>query len=132
MPHRARSLELLLQTICEVDTVDELARVRATARDLYAYDEATLAELTRAIDGREAFLRTQLVLFPIVPADPIATDETLAPAPQELVREWCEQVREAGPDELDALEQLTHAHWDRASLRELRGAIEHRRRLLGG
>ena len=29
-----------------------------------------------------------------------------------------------GPDELDAIEALTHKHWERASLRELRGAIE--------
>jgi len=27
---------------------------------------------------------------------------------------------------------LTHKHWERASLRELRGAIENRRRQLGG
>lgn len=33
-----------------------------------------------------------------------------------------------GPDELDAIEELTHEHWERGSLRELRGAIEHRRR----
>jgi hypothetical protein len=37
-----------------------------------------------------------------------------------------------GPDELDAIEVLTHKHWERASLRELRGAIENRRRQLGG
>jgi hypothetical protein len=35
-----------------------------------------------------------------------------------------------GPDELDAIEKLTHAPWERASLRELRAAIQHRRRQL--
>ena len=52
-------------------------------------------------------------------------------APPELVRKWCDHVRTMGPDELDAIEALTHKHWERASLRELRGAIERRRRQLG-
>jgi hypothetical protein len=37
-----------------------------------------------------------------------------------------------GPDELAAIEEYTHANWDRTSLRELRGAIDHRRRRLAG
>ncbi len=33
--------------------------------------------------------------------------------------------------EVHRIELLAHAHWERASLRELRGAIENRRRQLG-
>ena len=36
-----------------------------------------------------------------------------------------------GPDELDAIEEFTRKHWERASLRELRGAIAYRRRQRG-
>jgi hypothetical protein len=68
-------------------------------------------------------------LFPTPPVE--APDAVKGPADPDLVREWCEQVHQMGPDELDAIEQLTHAHWERASLRELRAAIAHRRRQLG-
>lgn len=83
----------------------------------------------QAIEARALVLRTQLRLFPPTPVElPPETD--LESAPPELVREWCDEVRTMGPDELNAIEELTHTHWERASLRELRGAIEHRRRQL--
>lgn len=129
LAHTTRALQLLLQAIREVDTLEELERLRATAAELYAADAETLGELTRAIEARGVVLRTQLRLFPTPPVEP--PDAVKGPADPDLVREWCEQVHQMGPDELDAIEQLTHAHWDRASLRELRAAIAHRRRQLG-
>jgi hypothetical protein len=128
MPPTTRALELLFQTIREVDSFDELARVQMTAGELYADDSETLGELTRALDGRATVLRSQLRLFPAQPVD--VPDADMGAAPYELVREWCEQVRGMGPDELDALEQLTHAHRERASLGDLRAAIANRRRRL--
>jgi len=69
-----------------------------------------------------------------LPAPPVEVqpDGDLEPAPQELVREWCAQVRTMGPDELNAIEELTHKHWERASLSDLRRAIQQRRRELVG
>lgn len=130
LAHSTRALQLLFETIEQVDTPDELARVGMMAVELYEGDGATLREIMQAIEARAAVLRQQLRLFPAAPAEvpPKADLEAAAP---ELVREWCDQVRTMGPDELDAIELLTHTHWDRASLRELRGAIEHRRRQLG-
>ena len=130
LAHTTRALQLLFETIEKVDTLEELARVGMTAVELYEGDATTLRELMQAIEARAAVLREQLRLFPATPVElPPETD--LAPAPPELVREWCDQVRTMGPDELNAIEELTHKHWERASLRELRGAIEHRRRQLG-
>ena len=57
---------------------------------------------------------------------------SLPPAPSTMVQQWCELVREMGPDELAALEERTFAKWDRASLAELRGAIRHRWPQLAG
>jgi len=135
MPHATRALELLFQAIAEVDSSDELARLRATAVELYAGDDETLADLMRAMDTRGAALVARLEqaeLFPIVVTEkPPEVDSSLGPAPADLVREWCDQVRTMGPDELNALEELTQGHWERTSLSELRGAIENRRRQLG-
>jgi hypothetical protein len=130
LAHTTRALQLLLQAIAEVDTLEELARVQMTAADLYADDAETLEELARTIAERAVLLRTQLRLFPaerveLPPAGP------LEPAAPDLVRAWCDQVRTMGPDELSALEELTHKHWERASLVELRGAIANRWRQLG-
>ena len=131
LTHSTRSLQLLFQTIGAVDTPDELARVGMVAVELYEDDAVILRELMQAIEARAAVLRQQLRLFPTPPAES-PPDVGLEPAPTGLVREWCEQVRTMGPDELDAIEELTHKHWDGASLRELRGAIENRRRQLSG
>ena len=130
LTHSTRSLQLLFQTISEVDTLEELARVGMVALGLYEGDAATLRELMQAIEARALVLKTQLHLFPAPPIE-LPPDIGLEPAPPELVREWSEQVRGMGPDELDAIEELTHKHWERMSLRDLRGAIEHRRRQLG-
>jgi hypothetical protein len=96
LAHTTRALQLLLQAIREVDTLEELARVQMTAMELYEDDPATLGELTRAIESRAVVLRTQLRLFPALPVE-VPTADT-GPAPPELVREWCEQVRGMGPD----------------------------------
>jgi hypothetical protein len=75
-------------------------------------------------------LRTQLRLFPAERVE-LPADVEHEPAPRDLVQEWCVQVRTMGPDKLAALEELTHKHWERGSLRELRNAIGNRWRQLG-
>ena len=54
------------------------------------------------------------------------------PALPETVRLWCDAVRAMGPDELTNFEERTFRQWDRASLGELRRAIERRRREFDG
>ena len=51
-------------------------------------------------------------------------------APPETVQLWCDAVKTMGPDELESFAQRTFATWDRASLGDLRRAIERRRREL--
>ena len=127
LAHTTRALQLLFQTIAEVDTLDELARVGTVAVELYEADDAVLRELMDAIESRATTIREQLRLFHAPPVD-LQPDVDLEPAPQELVREWCGQVQTMGPDELNAIEELTHRYWERASLSDLRWAIERRRR----
>jgi hypothetical protein len=131
LAHTTRALQLLFQTIAEVDTLEELARVGTISVELYEGDDAVLRELMQAIEARATAIREQLRLFPVAQVESLPAAQ-LEPAPQELLQEWCAQVRTMGPDELDAIEVLTHKQWERASLRELRGAIENRRRQLGG
>jgi hypothetical protein len=57
-------------------------------------------------------------------------DTGVGPAPSETVKLWCEAVRSMGPDELEDFERRTFAQWDRASLGDLRRAIERRWREL--
>jgi hypothetical protein len=52
----------------------------------------------------------------------------VGPAPAETVRLWVHLVKSMGPDELDSFEQRTFVAWDRASLGDLRRAIQQRRR----
>ena len=67
------------------------------------------------------------------PAIPEKTDDTgVGPAPPETVQLWCERVASMGPDEIDDFERRTFAAWDRASLGDLRRAIQRRRRELAG
>jgi hypothetical protein len=129
LAHTTRALQLLFQTIAEVDTLDELARVGTVAVELYEGDNAVLRELMQAIQARATAIREQLRLFPAPPVEPPPA-AALAPAPPDLLKEWCAQVRTMGPDELDAIEVLTHTHWERASLGDLRWAIQQRRREL--
>jgi hypothetical protein len=131
LAHTTRALQLLFQAVAEVDTLDELARLGTVAVELYERDLGVLRELIQAIDARATAIREQLRLFPTAPVE-VPPEVTMEPAPPDLLKEWCDQVRTMGPDELDAIEVLTHKHWERASLRELRGAIENRRRQLGG
>jgi hypothetical protein len=64
---------------------------------------------------------------------PAAEGETgMGPAPPETVRLSCDAVKTMGPDELESFEHRTFAAWDRASLGELRRAIERRRKELAG
>ena len=53
-------------------------------------------------------------------------------APPETVALWVKAVASMGPDELESFEQRTFATWDRASLGDVRRAIERRRRELAG
>lgn len=64
---------------------------------------------------------------------PQATDDTgVGPAPPETVALWVKLVGSMGPDELDDFERRTFATWDRASLGDLRQAIQRRRKELAG
>ncbi len=64
----------------------------------------------------------------VAPAAPNATQDTgVGPAPPETVALWVERVKSMGPDELDDFEERTFRQWDRASLGDLRRAIERRR-----
>ena len=57
------------------------------------------------------------------------TNETgLGRAPPETVRLWCDAVRLMGSDALEDFEGRTFDVWDRASLHDLRRAIDRRRR----
>jgi hypothetical protein len=59
-------------------------------------------------------------------------DRGVGPAPPETVALWVKRVASMGPDELDDFERRTFRDWDRASLGDLRRAIERRRRELAG
>jgi hypothetical protein len=52
------------------------------------------------------------------------------PAPPETVALWVDLVKSMGPDELEDFERRTFDGWDRASLGELRRAIDRRSREL--
>ena len=54
-------------------------------------------------------------------------DTGVGPAPPETVQLWCERVRSMRLDELADFERRAFAAWDRASLGDLRRAIEQRR-----
>jgi hypothetical protein len=49
-----------------------------------------------------------------------------SPAPAESLAQWVQLVATMGPDELHAFERRTFATWERASLGDLRRAIERR------
>jgi len=56
----------------------------------------------------------------------------VGPAPAETIALWVKAVASMGPDELESFEERTFRQWDRASLGELRRAIERRRKELAG
>jgi hypothetical protein len=137
MTHRTRALELLFQAIREVESREELGRLAGTARELYVGDDETLRTLMRAIEVRGDALAARLEqaeMFSVPPteAPPEYRAGPTGPAPPDLVREWCEQVTTMGPDELSAFDELISAHWERASLLDVRHAIAQRRRELAG
>jgi hypothetical protein len=45
MPNTSRPIELMFQAIRDVDSLEELARVRLTASECYAGDDATLRDV---------------------------------------------------------------------------------------
>lgn len=51
-------------------------------------------------------------------------------APPETLALWCDLVKSMGPEELADFERRTFTAWDRASLGDLRRAIERRRKEL--
>lgn len=59
-------------------------------------------------------------------------DTGVGEAPAETVALWVKAVATMGPDELESFEHRTFATWDRASLGDLRRAIERRRKELQG
>ena len=66
-------------------------------------------------------------------AEATRKDETgVGPAPPETVKLWCEAVQSMGPDELEDFERRTFAQWDRASLGDLRRAIDRRWQVFKG
>jgi len=69
----------------------------------------------------------------VAPAAPHATPDTgVGPAPPETVALWVNLVAKMGPDELADFEERTFRQWNRASLFDLRRAIERRRQELAG
>jgi len=67
------------------------------------------------------------------PANSDAMQDTgVGPAPPDTVALWVKAVASMGPDELADFEERTFRQWDRASLGDLRRAIERRRRELAG
>lgn len=129
LAHTTRALRLLFQTGADVDTLDELARVATIAVELYEGDDAVLSELLQAIETRATAIREQLRLFPGALVE-VQLDVDVEAAPQELVREWCAQVRTMGPDELNGIEELTHKHWAASRYPTCGGAIQQGRREL--
>ena len=60
----------------------------------------------------------------------IPNDAGVGPAPLETVAVWVNLVATMGPDELADFEERTFRRWERASLGDLRWAIQQRRREL--
>jgi hypothetical protein len=56
----------------------------------------------------------------------------VGPAPAETVALWVTAVATMGPDELESFAERIYRQWDRASLGELRRAIERRQNELAG
>ena len=77
--------------------------------------------------------RVGLVERPPLPTAPEPNDNTgVGSAPPETVILWVKLVTTMGPDELADFEERTFRQWDRASLGDLRRAIERRRKELAG
>ena len=99
------------------------------ARWIGAEDWHRLPVLDRLFTESE---RVGSIERPPLPAPAEPNDTGVGPAPSETVALWVELVATMGPDELADFQTRTFRQWDRASLFELRRAIERRRRELAG
>lgn len=70
MVYTTRSLELFFQAVAAVDSFEELARLRATAWELYVGDDETFQDLMRAIEVRTGALSARLAHGDLFPAPP--------------------------------------------------------------
>jgi hypothetical protein len=59
-------------------------------------------------------------------------DTGVGPAPPETIALWVKLAATMGPDQLADFEERTFRQWDRASLSDVRIAIDRRRRELAG
>src|SRR5687768_8946031 len=86
-----------------------------------------------AEDWRDVRTLNRMFELATRPMSDTGEEETgVGPAPPESVRLWCDLVKSMGPDELESFERRTFAQWDRASLGDLRAAIQQRWRRLAG
>jgi hypothetical protein len=103
--------------------------VRSASRWIGGEDWLARAALDRLFTESE---RVGSVERPPLPAPAEPNDDTgVGPAPPETVALWVNLVATMGPDELADFEERTFRQWDRASLFDLRRAIERRWRELG-
>ena len=128
LAHTTRALQLLFETVAEVDTLQELARVGTIAVELYEGDDAVLRELMQAIEARATAIREQLRLFPATPAEvqpdvdlepashraglswPGSRDDALTGAAPVVVECWCGMVERVNRVRLGAYLGPTTAH----------------------
>ena len=117
--------------------VSEVARLKVVSASIDGPNLCLVIRFER--EGEERFARwiggaewQQSLdrLFAEAARDPDASG--MGPAPPETVALWCDLVKSMGPDELESFAQRTFATWDRASLGDLRRAIERRRQELAG
>ena len=117
--------------------VSEVARLNAVSASIDGPNHFLVIRFER--EGEERFARwiggpewQQSLdrLFAEAARDPDASG--MGAAPPETIALWCDLVKSMGPDELESFAQRTFATWDRASLGDLRRAIERRRQELAG
>ena len=83
--------------------------------------------------AKAGVVRLGSVERPPLPAPAGPNDDTgVGPAPPQTVALWVTLVATMGPDELADFDERTFRQWDRASLLDLRRAIERRRREFAG
>jgi hypothetical protein len=118
--------------------VSEVARLKVVSPAIDGPNVALVIRFER--DGEERFARwlgetdwrEPAALHRLFEsAEGSAQDTGVGPAPAETVALWVKLVATMGPDELTDFERRTFAAWDRASLGDLRRAIQARRRELG-
>jgi hypothetical protein len=116
-------------------SVSEIALLKVVAPAIDGPNVALVIRFER--EGEERFARwlggtdwrepaTLRSLFESIGTPP--GDTGVGAAPPETVALWVKLVGTMGPDELADFEERTFSEWDRASLGELRRAIDRRRR----